>query len=951
MKTPIFKRLGLGMAQHLVAALVLVLLASILFNSYVTVPTMNGQKTYSLNPLEQKTSFEESEVFQDLFQTAVNDVIRLGIIQDQMETDGQFDPAKVIDVTAFMKRYGSAGLDYGVATAKYQLEDLILWYRFGLEYKTRTMSLSEFVNYYADACVPENFVLDEYGNLVFAGYNNLKEYSMEFLEEIKPVQEKMTEYTDAQLEDMAFSYIMGKVADGITLNKEDDGNLTAYVNTLYCRYGTVDHKNQLYGFVDNWADYMKLQRNVAETIKTLAENYELYKSCAKQYAEGHSNLKYVVRMRNEQGEKEIFTNVSSATEMDEESLTEVFEENSRYLIYYPNSLEIMGNSDFTEGSIYELLRAAHYPYLEDVYIWISVDTAYANKDDAFYVAHEMFERVVPNTTAIITFLVILTIIWLALLIYLTVTAGTVMNADGTNSLELNGFDRIWTEVHALLIAAAGYATYRGILYLRTMTQAIYENRMNLERTEAWDSLYHYGCYALFGFCVSLVFCLFWYSIIRRLKSFNFYQDSLLRILMNSVYSLFETVMAHQSSLISVLLPYAIFMLLNIISLIGFIYFDKLMVKLLILGFLIILDILVGVRLFRRNAEFNDIIDGINRIRAGEVEYKLRLDNLHGMNKFLADAVNNIGEGIDNAVKTSVKDERLKTDLITNVSHDLKTPLTSIINYVDLLKRSNIQDPQARNYVEILEGKSQRLKDLTDDLVEASKISSGNIELNLEVLNLGELLNQTIGELSEKLEAANLKAVAEIDETPALVYADSRRMWRIMENLFNNICKYAMEGTRVYAEVRVEAETVCLQIKNVSKAQMNIHADELTERFIRGDSSRSTEGSGLGLYIAKSLTNVLGGTFEIQLDGDLFKVYLTFPLYVEPKPVAQPTEDKANPAENKALASENKANPAENKAIPAENKALASENKKEPEASAKETSDPVENKGTKEPKER
>ena len=150
--------------------------------------------------------------------------------------------------------------------------------------------------------------------------------------------------------------------------------------------------------------------------------------------------------------------------------------------------------------------------------------------------------------------------------------------------------------------------------------------------------------------------------------------------------------------------------------------------------------------------------------------------------------------------------------------------------------------------------------------------------------MGELLQQSIGELSEKLEAAKLSVVAEIDETTPLIYADSRRMWRIMENLFNNICKYAMEGTRVYAEVHVIGESVLLQIKNVSRAQMNIHADELTERFIRGDSSRSTEGSGLGLYIAKSLTNVLGGSFEIQLDGDLFKVNIEFPLYhVQEKP--------------------------------------------------------------------
>ncbi|MBR6477359.1 MAG: HAMP domain-containing histidine kinase, partial [Lachnospiraceae bacterium] len=612
-------------------------------------------------------------------------------------------------------------------------------------------------------------------------------------------------------------------------------------------------------------------------------------NCAKYYAEGRGNLKYLMRMRNEAQEQVTFSNVSGLAEMEDDSLTEYFEENQLYLIYYPNSLEIMGNSDFTEDNIYELLRDANYPALEDVYIWISLDTSYEVKDDAFAVAHDMYERIVPNTAGFITILLILAIIWIALLLYLTVTAGYSYDPQEGIKHHLNAFDKIWTELWLAMGAGVGYGIYRGVLYLRQITTSVYENRMSLTQGHAQNFLYEYGIYALFGFCLSMVVCLWWYSLVRRLKSFNLYRDSLLRLGINWVYHIFEMVLAHQSSMISVLLPYVIFLLLNSFALIGIMYIKALPQRILIFLVIIVLDMVVGARLFKRNAEFNDIIDGINRIRSGESEYKLNTENLHGMNKFLADAVNNIGEGIDNAVKTSVKDERLKTDLITNVSHDLKTPLTSIINYVELLKRSDIKDPQARNYVEILEGKSQRLKDLTDDLVEASKISSGNIVLNMEVINLGELLQQTIGELSEKLEMANLKVVAEIDEKPAMIYADSRRMWRVMENLFNNICKYAMEGTRVYAVIEVDEELVKLQVKNVSRAQMNIHADELTERFIRGDSSRSTEGSGLGLYIAKSLTNVLGGSFEIQLDGDLFKVNVAFPLYQEKKEEEAPTQ--------------------------------------------------------------
>ena len=305
--------------------------------------------------------------------------------------------------------------------------------------------------------------------------------------------------------------------------------------------------------------------------------------------------------------------------------------------------------------------------------------------------------------------------------------------------------------------------------------------------------------------------------------------------------------------------------------------------------IVLFDLIVGLMLFRKNAEQNEIVDGIKRIREGEVEYKLDVDKLHGANKDMADAVNNIGEGIRNAVRTSVKDEQMKTDLITNVSHDIKTPLTSIINYVDLLKRLHIKDEPAKGYIEVLDGKAQRLKQLTDDLVEVSKISSGNIELNMEKINLTELLNQSIGEFSEKLEEKNLNTIFNSYSNNAFIYADSRRMWRVVENLFNNICKYAMEGTRVYVDVTKENDNLMVSIKNISKSAMNINADELTERFIRGDSSRSTEGSGLGLSIAKNLTQAQGGNFTLDLDGDLFKVVLEFKEYIEEEYIEEEQE--------------------------------------------------------------
>ena len=265
---------------------------------------------------------------------------------------------------------------------------------------------------------------------------------------------------------------------------------------------------------------------------------------------------------------------------------------------------------------------------------------------------------------------------------------------------------------------------------------------------------------------------------------------------------------------------------------------------------------------------------------GQGDYKVDTSRLVWGFKEHGEDLNSLGQGISRAVAERMRSERLKTELITNVSHDLKTPLTSIISYVDLLKRLHIQEEPARGYIDILDSKAQRLKQLTDDLVEASRISSGSIELEKEKLNLTELLNQGIGEFSERLEESSLQVVFEDGDVPAYIYADSRRMWRVVENLFNNICKYAMEGTRVYIQTTKQEGRIEVSIKNISRQQMSVRPEELTERFIRGDSSRSTEGSGLGLSIAKSLVQVHGGSFEILMDGDLFKVLLAFPEYSE-----------------------------------------------------------------------
>ena len=273
---------------------------------------------------------------------------------------------------------------------------------------------------------------------------------------------------------------------------------------------------------------------------------------------------------------------------------------------------------------------------------------------------------------------------------------------------------------------------------------------------------------------------------------------------------------------------------------------------------------------------NKIKEGIKRIAGGDLNHKIASDKLVGDQKEIADAINCIGDGLDAAVEKSIKSERLKTDLITNVSHDIKTPLTSIINYVDLLKQENFEDPKIQRYIEVLEQKAQRLKTLTEDVVEASKVSSGNITLECMNINLVEMIQQTSGEFEEKFAARDLKEVLTLPEEEALIYVDGRRTWRILENIYNNAAKYAMPGSRIYGDLKIMPGAVVFSLKNVSEQPLNISADELTERFIRGDISRSTEGSGLGLSIAKTLTEMQKGTFELYLDGDLFKVTIAFP---------------------------------------------------------------------------
>ena len=255
---------------------------------------------------------------------------------------------------------------------------------------------------------------------------------------------------------------------------------------------------------------------------------------------------------------------------------------------------------------------------------------------------------------------------------------------------------------------------------------------------------------------------------------------------------------------------------------------------------------------------------------------METEKLWGPFRAHGEDLNNLRQGIQHAVEEQMKSERMKTELITNVSHDIKTPLTSIVSYVDLLKKEEMPNDRAKEYLDVLDRQSARLKKLTEDLVEASKASTGSLTVDLQPTDVNVLLTQTAGEYQEKLAARDLALILTPAEGTPNISADGRLLWRVFENLFSNIHKYAQQGTRVYLTCQATDREVTITFRNISATPLNISADELMERFVRGDASRNTEGSGLGLSIARSLTQLQHGTFSLTIDGDLFKATLTFP---------------------------------------------------------------------------
>ncbi len=452
--------------------------------------------------------------------------------------------------------------------------------------------------------------------------------------------------------------------------------------------------------------------------------------------------------------------------------------------------------------------------------------------------------------------IITAVLCIALLVFLMASMGK--TPDG---VKLRGIHRVPVD---LFLAAALAA----ILFLANLCYSGGAGNLLLYNP-LWTWILPSTLMALWiGFVALLTFC----TLAARFRAGKWWKNSIIYIVCRFVYRAVRGFFRALPIAWKGILVYAVVVLVNALGMILAFGAGSFFVFLLTL----VLDAAGLYFVIHTVRQLKTLQTAAQKLAAGDLTYTVDTEKMYPVLKEHGDNLNAVSVGMSRAVNERMKSERFKTELITNVSHDLKTPLTSIVSYVDLLKKEPTESEAAREYIEVLDRQSQKLKKLTTDLVDASKASSGALPVNLEKIDLGELLRQSAGEYTEKFAAASITPVLNAPEGETYVTADGRLLWRVLDNLLGNAVKYAQSGTRLYLELTPgETETV-LTLKNISREPLNIPAEELMERFVRGDGSRHTDGSGLGLSIANSLMELMGGKLTLTLDGDLFKAILSFP---------------------------------------------------------------------------
>lgn len=815
-----------------------------------------------VQPLDSK-SYVDSQSFRDsvynLSHTIVNAISNRHIL-DQASDDELVDLAELNQGTELTHK-NTSGLAYR-AKDLYDWAKKSSWDRSANVLICRQPDGNDYYMYYNDFA--DKIITGEL-KFVFGSEQGQEEYTKDILSMLSGKEYIYYGYTDNSIgiRDDGVEYVAdaeGNVVYTDIYNYESSGNNDAPLKEEY----KPDGADGILDVVNNSKEW---KGNISRAYQYLYEALVEYSDASygekilKTYTQGATNINY---MYVDTKSDKVYSNINGVTSANYEKMLDKLTSGADpFMLISPEVQDcILGFtnvSSWTESywqSMIENTGLAGENYL--YFVSVDKDFPVLDRIKQEKLAYEKFE---PWLVPIMVVSVAAFILALVGIVILTVAAGR-NNED--EKVHLNFLDRCYTEIAAGMIIAIW------LMGISVLVQAMDSEEVRM----IWKTI----DFGMIGIWTGGWFLTGWLSLVRRIKARSLWRDSLLRHVLRMIKKIFKAI----GNLV-------VFMSKNTISRIkivaGFGCFVFAQMLLVMLGFgagailplllLLVLDVAVLYWLLKKAWGREQIIGGLKKIIDGDLQYKIPTDKLSGEQEMVADYINHIGEGLDAAVENSLKNERMKTELITNVSHDIKTPLTSIINYIDLLKRENPEDPKIRGYLEVLENKAQRLKVLTEDVVEASKASTGNITLEMTELNFVELVNQVIGEFEEKFEERKLQMIVHFDEEEAIICADGRRLWRVLENVFGNTAKYAMENTRVYVDVSVNRPNVQLSLKNISAQPLNITADELTERFIRGDVSRNTEGSGLGLSIAKDLVQLQGGTFNLYLDGDLFKVTIEF----------------------------------------------------------------------------
>lgn len=821
--------------------------------------------------------FEESQEFNYMVENYMDDVLTQIRLENLFETDGMMNRNKEIDVMEYSKNDTANGEN--VSGIAYSLEELINW---GEDFDS-----AESDNYAKNSVIvcqkPEGtyeyYYTSDFMTRVESGvFDIIMQDGSDvdgFLQELQNGKYTSSGFYNFDIVDMEGNILY-----------TDCWNFGSALIEKYAPQGAenllqvVNNSPRLNGKLSVIYD------DLAYTLGNIYSDYQNYQMGFEHLEEGNTNFTYIYANNDT---KKVVTNKTSYenyAELEKNVQNLISEKDVKYMVIYPKLKDFNSNMNVSKSDKWEKLRSYSSEKKWNSVFAVAVDTTYTIQDQ-FYQNKVAYDNNIPYFKGTTWLLVLSIILFLGATIWLTLEAGRTAEDE---ELHLNGFDHWKTEIAAVLIVLIWIVgSYIGIhfwngniytmindipTYLKdggTYFEYYYARGMDVSSAYMSASLYlpslsiaelaeiyFYGVFTLGCFFMGYV------SLIKRIKGRNLWKNSLLRVIVRFIYKIYDN---RKKTTKTVLLLCGFFLVQGIAVL----FRNGVTMLLVLLADVGVFYVVLNGLLLKEKLK-----KGIEEIALGNMEYQIPLQGLRGENLKLAEMINGIANGFHMAVEEAMKNERLKTDLITNVSHDIKTPLTSIINYVAILKQSDIADPKIQGYLDILEAKAQRLKTLTEDVVEASKVSSGNISLEYMDVDLVEMIQQTEGEMAEKFEARNLKMIVNLPAEPAVVHVDGRRMWRVLENIFGNAAKYAMPGTRVYADLKLEEDTVDLSLKNVSEHQLNISADELTERFIRGDLSRSSEGSGIGLSIAQSLTTMQGGTFNLYLDGDLFRVNIRFP---------------------------------------------------------------------------